>query len=388
MPPESESRENGNRRWVLVSGAFLKTGGQDRANFALASYLARRGAHVHLVSHTIDDQLARNRSVNCHRAPRPLRSDLLGEPFLRRAGRQTARSGASASVIVNGGNCDWPDVNWVHYVHAAYDRPLDGGVLRRARMAWAHRHWLAAERNALISARLIIANSERTKRDLERHVGVPRDRIRVVYYGIDAEQFRPATGEERETTRRTLEWPLDRTVALFIGALGDRRKGFDTVLKAWRIMHARRAGRTPMLVVIGSGTLLSQWRQRVRDAGLDDSIVFLGFRNDVPRLVRAADLLVAPTRYEAYGLGVHEAICCGLPAVVSADAGVAERYPLSLQHLLLPDPEQPEDIAVRVEAAIDDREPVAGALAAFSADLRARTWDDMARDIFAAVRDP
>jgi glycosyltransferase involved in cell wall biosynthesis len=185
-----------------------------------------------------------------------------------------------------------------------------------------------------------------------------------------------------------LEWPLDRTVALFIGALGDRRKGFDTVLKAWRIMHARRAGRTPMLVVIGSGTLLSQWRQRVRDAGLDDSIVFLGFRNDVPRLVRAADLLVAPTRYEAYGLGVHEAICCGLPAVVSADAGVAERYPLSLQHLLLPDPEQPEDIAVRVEAAIDDREPVAGALAAFSADLRARTWDDMARDIFAAVRDP
>ncbi|MDK2408772.1 glycosyltransferase [Aphanizomenon sp. PH219] len=54
-------------------------------------------------------------------------------------------------------------------------------------------------------------------------------------------------------------------------------------------------------------------------------INFLGFRADVPNLLRAADCLVAPTRYEAYDLGVHEALCCGLPAIVSADAGVDER---------------------------------------------------------------
>ena len=55
---------------------------------------------------------------------------------------------------------------------------------------------------------------------------------------------------------------------------------------------------------------------------------------DVPNLLRAADCLVAPTRYEAYGLGVHEALCCGLPGIVSADAGVAERYSPELQRFV------------------------------------------------------
>ena len=119
---------------------------------------------------------------------------------------------------------------------------------------------------------------------------------------------------------------------LFIGALGDRRKGFDTLHKAWEML-TRRSATDPLLVVIGQGALLPEWQQRTRAAGLERSITYLGFRNDVPRLVRAADMLVAPTRYEAYGLGVHEALCCGLPAVVSADAGVAERYPAELADL-------------------------------------------------------
>jgi glycosyltransferase involved in cell wall biosynthesis len=111
----------------------------------------------------------------------------------------------------------------------------------------------------------------------------------------------------------------------------------------------------------------------------------MGFRRDVPSILRAADCLVAPTRYEAYGLGVHEAICCGLPAITTATAGVAERYTPELQDLLLPDPNNPEDLVRRLyewqkrsthyqQQAID-----------LSAHLRRHTWDDMARDILQAI---
>jgi glycosyltransferase involved in cell wall biosynthesis len=141
----------------------------------------------------------------------------------------------------------------------------------------------------------------------------------------------------------------------------------------------------PLLVVIGRGAMLPEWQRRAADEGLDESIMFLGFRDDVPRLVRAADLLVAPTRYEAYGLGVHEALCCGLPAIVSAEAGVAERYPQALASLLLRDVENVDGLAERVELCLDTHDALLERMQPFAATLRARTWDHMAHDIVQAV---
>ena len=66
-----------------------------------------------------------------------------------------------------------------------------------------------------------------------------RRSIGVIYYGIDAEQFRPPFAGERDATRAELGWPADRPVVLFIGALGDRRKGFDTLHKAWEMLTRR-----------------------------------------------------------------------------------------------------------------------------------------------------
>jgi glycosyltransferase involved in cell wall biosynthesis len=386
MPPDAPSTA---RPWLLVSAAFVKTGGQDRANFALASFLARRGDKVHLVSHRVAGDVGPAGRVVTHTAPRPLQSDLLGEPFLQWMGSRWARRlrPQSARVIANGGNCAWPDVNWVHYVHAAYDRTGEGSVVRQARMFVSHHRWLHDERKALRHARVVVANSKRTRQDLVDRVGVRPERIRVVYYGIDNEQFRPPMPGDRAATRKALGWPANRPVALFIGALGDRRKGFDTLYRAWQSLESRGSD-TPLLAVIGTGALLPEFRRRAAEEGLDKHIAFLGFREDVPALVRAADLLVAATRYEAYGLGVHEALCCGLPAIVSAAAGVAERYPPELAHLLLPDAEDAADLAARVERCLASPSETAAAMTRFSASLRSRTWDDMARDIVAAVDEP
>src|SRR5262249_8967970 len=122
------------RRWVLVSGDFTPLGGMDRANHALAGYLARReGAEVHLVTHRAWDDLVALPGVRVHRVARPAGSHLLGMPLLARAGRRWARRLAAegARVVVNGGNCAWGDINWVHYVHAAWVPRQGGGLVRR-----------------------------------------------------------------------------------------------------------------------------------------------------------------------------------------------------------------------------------------------------------------
>jgi glycosyltransferase involved in cell wall biosynthesis len=289
-------------------------------------------------------------------------------------------------VVVNGGNCRWGDINWVHYVHAAW-RPRGGpggGALRRIKGALAARRFLRDERAAIGRARLVVANSERTRRDVIERLGVPDDRVHAVYYGADAERFRPPTPAERAEARAALGWAEsdERPAVAFVGALGDARKGFDTLYDAWRRL-ARDPGWDGRLVVVGAGAALPAWRARAAGDGLGDSIRFLGFRDDVPRLLAACDLLVSPTRYEAYGLNVQEALCCGLPALVSASAGVAERYPESLRDLLLPDPDDPADLAARLRAWRESRDAYRDAVAPLGQSLRERTWDRCAAEIVA-----
>ena len=127
--------------------------------------------------------------------------------------------------------------------------------------------------------------------------------------------FGSITDSERRAAREALGIG-DRRVAVFIGALGDRRKGFDVLFDAWRGLAADPAWDVDLFVV-GAGAEREAWMQQAREAGLAERIRFLGFRSDVASVLAAADVLVHPARYEPYGLGVHEAICRGVPAIVT-----------------------------------------------------------------------
>lgn len=368
--------------FLLVAADFVKTGGMDRANFALAEYLAARGGEVHLVGHSAGESLRRHPAVRWHGVRRPLGRDALGWGALDRAGRRWARRirAQGGRVLVNGGNCLWGDLNWVHYLHAAYEAvPAQNGA-RRAWSRWKHRRALRDERRALQAAQLVIANSDHTRAGIVAHLNLPPERVHTVYYGNDPQRFRPATAAERQAARRELGWSTETPVALFIGALGDRRKGFDTLFAAWNRL-ARQGNWCARLMVVGRGAELAAWRRRTREQGLEDAIQFLGFRPDVPRLLAAADLLVAPARYEAYGLGVQEALACGLPAIVSAAAGVAERMPPELAPLLLANPESADELTERLEWWRAHAPELASGLCRVSGLLQEYTWDAMARTI-------
>src|SRR5204863_4021464 len=87
------------------------------------------------------------------------------------------------------------------------------------------RYYLRREAAALRAAPLVVCNSARTAADVERHYHVPAARIRVIYYGTDPAEFGPASADERRAARFGLGVTDDRPIVVFIGALGDRRKG-------------------------------------------------------------------------------------------------------------------------------------------------------------------
>jgi glycosyltransferase involved in cell wall biosynthesis len=364
---------------TVVSGDFVLTGGMDRANYALADYAARTGVDVDLVSHRVSPELAAHAKVRWHRVPRPGGWHAVGEPLLDRRGRAVIaeRRTRGGVGVVNGGNCLAAAVNWVHYVHAVYQEPLE-----------AHprsvKHWLFGknsarrERVALQKSPLVITNSDTTRRAVEA-LGVDPARARTVYYGIDPELFYPASEGERAEQKAALGL-TERPAVAFVGALGDRRKGFDTLFAAWERLAAEPSWDAD-LVVIGTGRDLEIWRARAADKRLDRRIHFLGFRRDVPAVLAACDALVAPTRYEAFGLGVAEALARGLPAVVSAGAGVAELYPPALQTLLFEDVESVSELVGRLRDWRARKDELGPHVAELSERVRARTWDTMASDI-------
>lgn len=368
--------------FLIVTGDFVKTGGMDRANYALARYVADRGAETHLVAYRVDPELALRPNVIVHRVPKLLGSYLAGGVLLSRVGQRWAGtvSARGGRVVTNGGNCLWGDINWVHYVHAAFRRASSGAMLQRFKNRATHRFFLAQEQKVLPSAKVLIANSNRTRLDIIGLLGISADRVFTVYYGTDPDEFRPVNADERAGARQTLGMDPARRSIAFVGALSDRRKGFDVVFAAWQRLCADPRW-DPDLVVIGTGAELPIWKNRAAVAGLASRIHFLGFRNDVANVMRACDAIVAPTRYEAYGLGVHEALCSGLPAIVSAEAGVAERYPKQLADLLISDPEDAEDVATRLRTWHENAGHFRAAVERLSGELRAHTWDRMAAQL-------
>jgi glycosyltransferase involved in cell wall biosynthesis len=256
--------------------------------------------------------------------------------------------------------------------------------MRRLKWHWAHKWFLHEERAALRSAKVIIANSQRTERDLVERLGVPAHRIHTVYLGIDPDKFCPLNDSRRAAFRAKFGWPNDRPIVAFVGALGDRRKGFDTVFTAWQTLCAKPDWNAS-LVVVGRGSELQSWKLRARSAILSERIHFLGFRDDVPDILGACDALVSPTRYESFGLGVLEALCCGLPGFVTKTAGIAERYPENLQHLLISDPDSSEELATKLESWSERRNEYRAAVLELSAILRQDTWTTMAARITSII---
>jgi glycosyltransferase involved in cell wall biosynthesis len=357
----------------------------DRANAALAEYLLGSRVPVHLVGHEIDRRFVEDPLATAHVVARPRGFPGLAERLLARTGVRVARTAVArhprTRVVVNGGNCRWPDINWVHALHAAWP-VVDAGApwWSRYRNRRLKADAVQRERRTLQHAALVIANSNSTRRAVIDRIGVPADRIRTVYLGSDP-SWHAAGERERTAARQALQLPADRPVVMFMGAMGtDVNKGFDVLWQSWRELTA--SGRwDASLVVAGDGWRLAGWRAEAARSTASNSVRFLGFTSGIHDVLAAGDLLVSPVRYESYGLNVHEALCRGLAVMVTRSAGVVERFDDAMTEALLPDGGTPLQLADRLRSWRADVLGWRARAAATAARLRARSWTDMAAEL-------
>jgi glycosyltransferase involved in cell wall biosynthesis len=372
--------------WVLVAGDFKESGGMDKANLMLARYLVDRGTPVHLVTHHADPDFASHPHVTVHHVPRPLRSYFLGSFLLNSTGRQVwqrLRSEWPAAVIVaNGGNCIAEGaINWVHFVHHAWQPDLSRASWRyRLRSRIERGVELFREKRAFEKARIIITNSDMTSRQVRACLSDGYERVQRIYLGVDA-RWEAVTEDERMVQRQAFGIDNSQRIALFVGGLAcDGRKGLDVLLRAWQLLCKDTTWDTGLLIA-GTGPAAPDFERFADENGLGKRVRFLGFRKDIFDLLSCADVLVSTPRYEPYGLNVQEALIRGVAAITSSTAGVAERFQGELAKLLCHNPEDPQQLAEKLQLWRSHPEHWRELCRQLGSRLRHRTWSVTAHEM-------
>lgn len=165
----------------------------------------------------------------------------------------------------------------------------------------------------------MVTVSHDLQRFLEEQIGIPHHRIAVIHNGVDMVPRRPS--EQIRKTRS--EFGIDEG-AFVLGIVGSlyQVKGHAYLFRALGPILAHYP--ETRLLVIGQGELEQTLKQQVADLGIEKAVLFLGLRNDVPRLLPALDLFVLPSLSEGLSVALLEAMSAGVPVLASNVGGNPE----------------------------------------------------------------
>lgn len=213
-----------------------------------------------------------------------------------------------------------PDVCHAHDPHALSAACMAAGIARCGALIAARRvdfHLRGAfSRLKYRRAQRIICASRAIAALLEKD-GVPAERIRVVYEGV--RDRAPKGGGEAQL--RSLGVPDNAPVIGNIAALTDH-KDHRTLIEAARIVLARRGD--VRFVIAGEGECRPSLESRLRETGLRDKVLLLGFRDDIDALLPAFTLFCLSSHMEGLGTSVLDAMAFGIPVVATDAGGIPE----------------------------------------------------------------
>ncbi len=164
-----------------------------------------------------------------------------------------------------------------------------------------------------IYSQQVIAVSEFVKQTIQRHLRLPLSRIHVIPNAVDPQPYEQVDMQRVAALRQTLEIPPDVHVLMTVGKL-QPPKGHRYGLEAM----ARRRGRSPRWywILVGDGVGRPDIEREVERLGLQDSVRFLGIRQDIPELLALSDLFVFPsTSAEGLPFALLEAMAAGKACV-------------------------------------------------------------------------
>ncbi|GAB4466687.1 MAG: glycosyltransferase family 4 protein [Armatimonadaceae bacterium] len=307
-------------RLAIVTHNVVRGDGQGRANYEIVRHALKRGATVHLLADRVDEELIQEGANWIPIQPRFVRQVNLFKvwEFAQRANQHLRKMGSELDIVHGYGFClDVPhQLNTSQFVHSAWMQS-PAHTAKQHRNAYGMYQWTYSklnsiwERRAYHQAEIVVAASSTVREELKA-IGIAENRLRVILNGADLDEFHP--GEE---DRNALKLPEGVTLALFAGDIKTPRKNLDTVLKA--------LAKVPdvHLAVVGRPDG-SPFPAMAEQLGIAERVHFLGFRRDVAKIMRAVDMFVFPSRYEACALVLAEATASGLPIITAETTGGAE----------------------------------------------------------------
>jgi glycosyltransferase involved in cell wall biosynthesis len=163
-----------------------------------------------------------------------------------------------------------------------------------------------------------VSVSEAIRRQVRRERRVPEFKTRTIRYGVDDRKFRPVFGD---SCRKDLGLSRDQLVFGTVARL-TAQKGHRFLLEA--MPKIIRECPDAVFVFAGDGPLRKSLESAAVSLGVDRNVRFLGFRNDVVRLMAAFDAFVLPSLYEGLPNAVLEAMACGKPVIATSVDGTPE----------------------------------------------------------------
>ena len=310
-------------------------GGLGRHVAALTRSLAAQGHHVHVVTRDHPDAPTEELLEGVHvsrvtEAPPGLGFDDLVPWVL--AFNNRVQAAATALVAEEPFDVihahDWLVAYAAAGLKDTFDLPLVATI--HATEYGRHQGYLPGPMNKLIhqiewwltyEARRVIACSDYMRDQVEAVFALPHGKLDVIPNGVALRDFALPDAEVARFRRELA--PDGEALVLFAGRL-EYEKGVQTVLHALERVEAR-VGAVRFLVA-GVGTYSDELRELVEALELGDRVTFTGFLADHELRLHyaAADVALAPSIYEPFGLVAVEAMACGTPVVVGDTGGLRE----------------------------------------------------------------
>jgi glycosyltransferase involved in cell wall biosynthesis len=289
----------------------LRGGGAERVAVTLANGFATRGKSIDLVLAKAEgpyladlSEKVRVVDLHCHR----VLASLSGLAFYLRRRRPTALlSLLSHANIIAFAACRLSMVRTRHVIseHSNMTKSLHNATNRRDRLM-AH-----FARLAYPHAFKTVAVSLGVAGDLSNTLGLPREKIQVIYNPIVTEELLRHGDEIPAHPWFAKGAP---PVILGVGRLTPA-KDFPTLIRAFAILRPKRSLR---LMILGEGDLRKDLEREIRGLGLADHVALPGFVNNPYAFMQHASMFVLSSRWEGLPTVLIEAMACGTP-VVSTD---------------------------------------------------------------------
>jgi len=153
--------------------------------------------------------------------------------------------------------------------------------------------------------------------------GVPKEKIFLISYAVDNAFFFQTEGEllpKKNELKRKFEIHDDLPVILFSGKLLDVKRPIDLLIAFAEVSKSVKSA----LVYVGDGPLRPKLEVYAKESRIQN-VYFMGFKNqtELPQFYAMADVFALPSEFEPWGLVVNEAMCFGLPVIVSDQVGAA-----------------------------------------------------------------